>query len=99
MGSSQGRWPAQASCVHPTGVEGVTRGERAAGRPCELSRLGLCTPVTVGGGACDIYPQGSGLRSKRSEILCTMVRPHAKIRVLATPLGRAQDMPDKTIHA
>src|SRR5215211_3460822 len=33
---------------------------RAAGRPCEPARLGLFAPVTVDGGACDIYPQWAG---------------------------------------
>ena len=32
-GSSQGRRPEQAPCVHTAGFEGVTRGARAAGRP------------------------------------------------------------------
>jgi|SRR2546422_265773 len=33
VGSSYGRGPEPAMCVHTAGVEGVTRGERAAGRP------------------------------------------------------------------
>jgi len=35
-------------CVHTAGFEGVTRGERAAGRPCEPSHLGLFVLVKVG---------------------------------------------------
>jgi len=31
------------------GVDGITRGERAAGRPCELSFLGLFALVIVDG--------------------------------------------------
>jgi hypothetical protein len=33
VGNSQRRGPEQATCVHAAGVEGVTRGERAAERP------------------------------------------------------------------
>jgi len=28
-----GRWPEQTTCVHTLGVEGVTRDERATGKP------------------------------------------------------------------
>jgi len=41
VGSCTGRWPEEATCVHAAGCEGVTTGERAAGRPCEPSRLDL----------------------------------------------------------
>jgi hypothetical protein len=33
VGSSQGRGPEPAPCVRTAGFKGVTRGERAAGRP------------------------------------------------------------------
>jgi len=46
-GSGTGRWPEQATCGHMAGVEGLTRGERATGRPCESSRLGLFVLVKV----------------------------------------------------
>jgi hypothetical protein len=49
MGSSQGRRPEQATCVHTARFEGVTRGERATGMPETPSRLGLFALVTVGG--------------------------------------------------
>ena len=45
VGNGTGRWPEQATCVHTAGVEGVHRGERAAGRPCEPPHLGLFAPV------------------------------------------------------
>ena len=33
MGSGKVSWPEQATCVRTAGCEGVTRGERATGRP------------------------------------------------------------------
>ena len=61
-GTSMGRRPEAATYVHTAGCEGVTSGERVAGRPCEPSRLCLFVTVTVDGEACGIYPQGTGTR-------------------------------------
>ena len=49
VGSSKEGWLAQAPCVHTTGVEDVTRGERATGRLGALSFLGLFALVTADG--------------------------------------------------
>jgi hypothetical protein len=48
--------------VRTGGCEGVTRSDRAAGRPGEPSRLDLFAPVAVSGCACGIYPQCAGTR-------------------------------------
>src|SRR5215831_8144871 len=50
------RRPEQAACVRTAGVEGVTRGERAAGRPREPSRRGLFVTVAIGGGSLRYLP-------------------------------------------
>ena len=44
VGSSQKRGPEQAMCVHTACFKGVTRAQRAAGRPGEPSQLGLFIP-------------------------------------------------------
>ena len=49
VGSNKEGWLAQAPCVHTTGVEDVTRGERATGRLGALSFLGLFALVTADG--------------------------------------------------
>jgi len=49
VGSGQRRWPERVPCVRTASVEGITRGERAAGRPCEPSFLGLFALVIVDG--------------------------------------------------
>jgi hypothetical protein len=48
-GSGKVRWPAQTRCIRTASFEGVTRGQRAAGMPCEPSRLGLFAPMIVDG--------------------------------------------------
>src|SRR4029453_3822523 len=61
-GATGGRELMQGRCVRMAGVEGVTRAQRAAGRPGEPSLIELFAPVTVDGWACGIYPQDSGTR-------------------------------------
>jgi len=47
VGSGTGRWPEQARCGHMASVEGITRGEKATGKPGEPSRPGLFVLATV----------------------------------------------------
>ena len=50
------------TCVRTAGVEGVTRGARATGRPCGPSRPGHFVLVTVARQTSGIYPQAEGTR-------------------------------------
>src|SRR2546428_11075651 len=59
-------------CVRMACVEGVTRAQRAAVMPGEPSRIELFVPLTVGGGACCIYPQSTGTRPDSG---ATLLRP------------------------
>src|SRR5262249_3313942 len=43
VGNSTMRWPEQATCVHTTGVEGVTRDERATGKPWGGASRSVCS--------------------------------------------------------
>ena len=49
-------------CVHTASVEGVTRGEGAAGKPWEPARRDLFALVTVVRQASGIYPHAGGTR-------------------------------------
>jgi hypothetical protein len=62
VGSGTVRRPEQATYVRTAGVEGVTRGARAARRPCEPSRLCLFALMTVARQASCIYPHAGGTR-------------------------------------
>jgi hypothetical protein len=62
VGSNQRRVPERATCVRTAGLEGVTRDERATGKPRCPSRLGLFALVTVVRQASGIYPQAGGTR-------------------------------------
>src|SRR6266446_863503 len=71
VGSRQRRGPERTPCVHAAGVEGVTRGERAAGRPCESSHICLFVPMKVG--RVSLWYLSAGLRyttPKKSLGLC-----------------------------
>ena len=48
VGSSQKRGSDQALCVHTAGFKGITRAQRTAGGPRELSSLDLFIPQKIG---------------------------------------------------